>query len=155
MKPNLSRSHEHRRGHLLCGQVFLQCTAVKDGHFITNIPLWNIYPGEKSFPTDYCLQISCGRTRRAVSLFLPPFFSFAPLRGAYRVGGGRFRPPSSHRTVRTGPYTTPHVILMHRSTPNQRFMAPSFQILLRIDQLFSRRDFVRPRSAPVIPFPSL
>ena len=35
-----------------------------------------------------------------------------------RVGGGQ-RPPSAHRTVRTGPYTAPHVTFIHRFRPNQ------------------------------------
>ena len=34
---------------------------------------------------------------------------------------GAYRLPSAHRTVRTGPYTAPHVTLIHRLIPNQCF----------------------------------
>ena len=44
----------------------------------------------------------------------------------YRVGGGALRPPSSHTTVRTVPYTAVHEMFWNPSILVYRERSPSF-----------------------------
>ena len=42
-----------------------------------------------------------------------------PVKRGLNIGSEEAKPPSAHRTVRTGPYTAPHASLTHCERSNQ------------------------------------